>query len=201
MSGFEFNEASLSRIQQIWCLQPLKLASLSWLLSEYLTRSYCARFQLPDSNPTVPIELDDISLTPFDCDSPISCPFVDSLCGWKPETLNRNLLWSIGRGRVYDASKLSASLPLFFVQDGLYTDFTSIRNSNVNSMELLSEFVDAPPGKGACALFTFRVVQISLATDSFQLTKLDVSGKWNCRIVQLSNFPYSRKSNHSVDFQ
>ena len=119
------------------------------------------------------------------------------MCGWQEETSKSSLLWSLGIGRVNDPTKLRSQTPLIPYRNVLYTDFTKINSQG--SMELLSEFVDAPQ-LGACVTFYYRVVSMSLDTDSvtchlrtgvlqdfisffyfyfffqFQLTQIDLSG-------------------------
>ena len=63
-----------------------------------------------------------------------------------------------------DPTKLSVHSPIYPYRNVLYTDFTKI--SSQGSMELLSEFVDVPLQGGACASFNYRVVSMSLDTDS-----------------------------------
>ncbi len=68
-----------------------------------------------------------------------------------------------------DPTKLSVHSPICPYQNVLYTDFTKIGSSQ-GSMELLSEFVDVPLQGGACASFNYRVVSMSLDTDSVLLS-------------------------------
>ncbi len=65
-----------------------------------------------------------------------------------------------------DPTKLSVHSPIYPYRNVLYTDFTKMGSSSQGSMELLSEFVDVPLQGGACASFNYRVVSMSLDTDS-----------------------------------
>lgn len=119
--------------------------------------------------------IDDISIDVGECDEPISCRF-DDFCSWKENSAKDNKLWSIGPGRVAHASKLNTKqLVNLYSRDNLYTDFTSLSGSDSLTMELMSEFVDAPKD-GACVELRYLVASISLDTDSFQLDQIDIDG-------------------------
>ena len=138
-----------------------------------------------DSSPGS-IELDDLNLKPFSCNSvPITCTFSSGFCGWKGETTRNNLLWALGIGRVRDPTKLkdrynqSINTILLSSQTVLYTDFTVV-TQGLSSMELQSEIVDVPPKGGACVSMEFRLKYFS--TDSslniFQLLLININGMY-----------------------
>ena len=159
---------------------PLRLTSLSCFLLYVklcLLRIIISFLKLDNSSSA--LELDDITFSPYACNSPIDCTFSEiKSCNWIEETSQNTLLWSIGPGRVMNPSNINTTtIPELDGQTLLYTDFTNIKN--FASMELMSSFAPSTTKNGGlCVEMNFFVSSIHLDTDAFYLDQIDIKGKY-----------------------
>lgn len=106
----------------------------------------------------------------------IDCSFDGNTCGWLNEekSAKSNAIWSVGRGRVFQYSKLSFS-KLPDIGTVLYSDFTTIENGDKTTMELKSEYIQSPPKTGGCFQLQKVVKSFDVKTDKFELVAVDIN--------------------------